>query len=74
MNSGTIGVKVQYPLIARTIDADVNAPLARATALRCRGCSANTRRAALTMEYLPGPHLDEFLESDPSQAERDRFR
>jgi predicted unusual protein kinase regulating ubiquinone biosynthesis (AarF/ABC1/UbiB family) len=33
----------------------------------------STRRV-LTMEYLPGPHLDEFLESDPSQAERDRFR
>lgn len=32
----------------------------------------STRRV-LTMEYLEGKHIDEFLEGDPSQALRDRF-
>lgn len=113
-------VKVQYPSIARTIDADVNALVALAMPLRLGRSWENlnrqlvevrelltreadyeseadfleraramfderdgiavprvlreySTRRVLTMEYLPGPHLDEFLASDPSQAERDRF-
>lgn len=27
----------------------------------------------LTMEYLPGMHLKEYIETDPSQGERDRY-
>ena len=34
-----------------------------------RDCSTSR---VLTMEYLPGAHLDAFLERDPSQQERDR--
>jgi aarF domain-containing kinase len=113
-------VKVQYPSIARTIDADLNALLALSMPLRLGRSWENlnrqlveirdlltreadyrseadfleraralfepadgitvprvfreySTRRVLTMEYLPGPHLDEFLASEPSQAERDRF-
>lgn len=115
-----VAVKVQYPNIARTINADFNNMMAIMTPMRLsrdwdniraqwedarRMMEAETdyeREAALlnrarsvfredegiviprvfakystkrvlTMEYLDGVHIDEYLATNPSQESRDRY-